>query len=57
MFVLHKSLFCTGYTNAFFLCVSSEGVGVSPHVSHMRKNSYIIAGCLDFFFVLVTVVQ
>jgi len=32
-----------------FCIVSSEGVVVSSHVNHMRKNSYIIAGCMDFF--------
>ena len=38
-----------------FCGVSSESVGVSSPVSHVRKNSYIVAFCLDFFFVLVTV--
>jgi hypothetical protein len=31
-----------------FCGVLSESVGVSSHVSHMRKKSYIIAGCMDF---------
>ena len=33
----------------YFCGVSSEGVGVYLHVSDMKKNSYIIAGCMDFF--------
>jgi hypothetical protein len=33
-----------------FCRVSSEGVGVFSHLSHVRKNLYIIAGCMEFLY-------